>query len=103
MESRKYLAGMSGREERVSTRGGLGLGLDLGTGREEGKWRGRAASSCWRCKRTGNRGEEGGAKAEGDKSDVGCGGQGPSETNTVLATCSMCFKNAGMSGTLSNR
>lgn len=78
MESRKYLAGMPGREGRESTRGGLGQGLDLGTGREGNGEEGlpAAAGAAREQEIEEIRGEEGGAKAEGDKSDVAVVGRG---------------------------
>ena len=83
MESGKCLAGLPGGGGRGSTGGGPGQGLDLGTGREGGKWRGKAASSCWLCRRAGKREDKrrrGRGKHRRGKNGGCCGGEGRSET-----------------------
>lgn len=92
------------RRGRGSTGGRLGQGLDLGRGREGGEGLPAAAGAAGEQEREKIRGEEGGAKAEGERMEGAVLGKGDLRcSNTMLATQLMCFKNAGTPGGTSDK
>lgn len=75
------------RREKGAQEGGPGQGLDLGTGREGGKRRGRAASGCWCCSRAGRREDK---KREGGQCCIEIFFRVPSLMMLTLAIRKVC-------------